>query len=377
MVDQTAAQGEQHDKVIFRGREVPGGKIYFVHEMTITERYPLAGFTPDSFVVRNSAGQLRDLVTGKWSPALQCPMNLVPRTSHVVYSPDGFLALGPLVPPVSKGPGFVGLWERATGRLVRTWAPLQWPYYSAVIAADGKTVGLSMANNVQLRDLTTDAILGRLDTGFIWLLSLSPDGRWAATTNGDCTITLWDLSAFKKKQPPPAVLAEEEMERLWKDLVDPEANKGVPAVWRLIDAGELAIPMLAKRLKAVPRLPKDELPALLRDLDNDSFKIRDAASKRLRDLGEMAEPALLAMLQTKPTLEMSKRIEILLQPLTTGEPAKGEALRAIRAVEIVERIGSAAAIRLLEEWASGADGAPLTRAAREALARWKYANQSS
>ena len=67
------------------------------------------------------------------------------------------------------------------------------------------------------------------------------------------------------------------------------------------------------------------------------------------------------------TTVVKKRVEGLLAKLG-GQP-QVEALRGVRAVEALERAGTAEARGLLKELAAGAADAPLTRAAAAALSR--------
>jgi hypothetical protein len=60
----------------------------------------------------------------------------------------------------------------------------------------------------------------------------------------------------------------------------------------------------------------------------------------------------------------------LLDRLSAGKPTADE-VRAVRAVEAAEWAGTADAVKLLEAWAGGAEGARLTAEARAALARLK------
>jgi hypothetical protein len=108
---------------------------------------------------------------------------------------------------------------------------------------------------------------------------------------------------------------------------------------------------------------------LLADLDGDSFEVREAAAKRLKELGLHAEPALRAALNAKPSLEQRRRIEPLLAALAeTPQSLSAEDLRELRAVIVLERIGSPEARRRLEDAAKGPSSARLTRQARAALA---------
>ena len=67
---------------------------------------------------------------------------------------------------------------------------------------------------------------------------------------------------------------------------------------------------------------------------------------------------------------MRLRLKNLLQPLDGGERhLSAEDLAHVRAVQVLERIGAAAARQLLKQLAEGAEGAVQTRDAQEALQR--------
>ena len=69
-----------------------------------------------------------------------------------------------------------------------------------------------------------------------------------------------------------------------------------------------------------------------------------------------------------PQPEVRRRLERLLQVLE-GVVASGERLQAVRAVEVLEQIGTAEAKQLLQSLASGAPGARLTQEAKASLER--------
>jgi hypothetical protein len=71
--------------------------------------------------------------------------------------------------------------------------------------------------------------------------------------------------------------------------------------------------------------------------------------------------------ELQPSLETCRRIEFLLAKLNNAEG--GDAVRAVRAVEILEALGTPAAYAHLETLAKGALGHRLTLAAKEALRR--------
>jgi len=111
--------------------------------------------------------------------------------------------------------------------------------------------------------------------------------------------------------------------------------------------------------------------SLLEALDSEQFKVREEAKRQLRQFGERVVSPLHAALKKKPSLERRRRIEALLEVLEAPAPLTGETLRAVRAVQVLERIDSAEARKLLDELSQGVESASRPRAAKESLARLK------
>lgn len=125
------------------------------------------------------------------------------------------------------------------------------------------------------------------------------------------------------------------------------------------------------RLKPIAPVPPPLLRSLLEDLDSDQFAVREAAQKKLHTLGERVASSLRAELKAKPSLEKRRRLEEVLARLDAIGPPSGDSLRALRAVQVLERIGSLEARQLLEELGRGVESARQTQAANEALKRLK------
>jgi hypothetical protein len=73
-------------------------------------------------------------------------------------------------------------------------------------------------------------------------------------------------------------------------------------------------------------------------------------------------------LEADPTAEARKRIEELLRKTDSGAP-RGELLRSLRVVELLETIGTPEAKSVLKALEKGTPDASLTRSAQAALDR--------
>src|SRR5262249_9621707 len=103
-------------------------------------------------------------------------------------------------------------------------------------------------------------------------------------------------------------------------------------------------------------------------LDSTQFATRQQAAAALRRLGRAAESALRDAKQTSASAEVRRRATDLLAELekSTLQP---EDLRAVRAVEVMERLATPDARTLLGALAKGDPTAQLTQAAEQALKR--------
>jgi len=194
-------------------------------------------------------------------------------------------------------------------------------------------------------------------------LAFAPDGRTLVAAMTDTTVLLWDLS-------PPGKETAKEARALWADLADKDAAKAYWAVLRLSVVPDDALALLRSHLKPVEGVDEERIGRLVADLDSDAFAVRERAAKELRQLGELAEPALRKALAARPALEMRRRVQELLDDMAQHQwrPTL-EILRQLRAIEVLERIGTPEARKSLEMLAGGAAGARLTREARAAVQR--------
>jgi hypothetical protein len=102
-------------------------------------------------------------------------------------------------------------------------------------------------------------------------------------------------------------------------------------------------------------------------LHDDRFAVRGAATEALGALGVLAESALRRA-RSDLSVETSHRADGLPVQLS-GSMRSPEVPRSLCGVEVLERIGNAAARRLLLKLGEGTTDAPLTQEAKEALVR--------
>ena len=148
----------------------------------------------------------------------------------------------------------------------------------------------------------------------IYSVAFFPDGHRVASASSDATAMVWDLALEDEgRSATVGAPARRDLEMAWDEL-GRDAPRAYRTIWRLSAAGDPVVPLLAKQLKPVH--PDD------------------------------------------PEKDTS------LGPLATGET-----LRRLRAIAVLEKIGTPAARQVLERMATGLDGARETREARAALRR--------
>ena len=203
--------------------------------------------------------------------------------------------------------------------------------------------------------------------GAINSLDISSDGKSLVSGGDDTTLLLWDLSASKQTGFPLIALSDEVLEGLWSDLASADARKAYGAIVRIEQGGAKSVEFLKKRLIPAISIEKSELMALIQQLDNDSFKIRETAEAKLHGIVDLAEKDLRLGLSKASSPETRRRIEGILRE---AFPIKSvNKLQSMRALESLERVGGPLAVALLQRLGEGNPEAMLTQEAKLSLAR--------
>jgi RNA polymerase sigma factor (sigma-70 family) len=236
------------------------------------------------------------------------------------FSPDGRIVAAGVQEQRNLG---LRLQELATGKLLGRFEQLTSSPPHVAFSPDGRTVAAAVLNlvssqgakeTIHLWEVASGQERARLPGSQSLTLSLafSADGRLLASGGMETTAVIWDLTGrLHEGRLRAAVLSPAEQQALWEELASPDAAKAYQALWTFAAAPKQAVPFLQQHLRPQPAGPRP-----------------------LEPLGE--EP------------EVSRSLE---------------QLRELRAIELLEQIGSPDARRVLQ-----ALGTPEAEHSREALA---------
>jgi WD40 repeat protein len=243
----------------------------------------------------------------------------------------------------------------------------------ASFSHDGRRLFFAHGVTVFVLNAFTGEHLGRLEGHLapVNCLALARDGRRLLTGDRRCAL-LWDVTAVPGVPRPNQPPSDAEIRQLGATLASPDARAAHRAVDALLAAPDGTLAWLREHLRPAKALDKGVVTQHLAGLGAKEFRVRDKAQAELRKLGDPVLPFLEQQLQASNSLEVKRRLEILLAELKAQGPTP-EDRRGLRAVIVLEYLGSPAARQFLQTLAGGAPEALLTREARAALRRLQAA----
>ncbi|QEL17311.1 WD40 repeat domain-containing protein [Limnoglobus roseus] len=238
-----------------------------------------------------------------------------------------------------------------------------------VISPDDRFLGV-----VRTRELSLASLISSSDPpsilpiGYVRhpaALAFAPDASLVAVGREDGAIELW---AVPRPDVPPLV----DVKSVWDALAQAEPRVARLLIEQLVRS-PTAVGLLADKLPVTPPPKVDDIPAVIAKLDSPVFAERDAATRTLRALGRLAKVDLEATVKKTESVELRQRAEDLLKAVAASERfvPTPELVRYIRAVEVLERIGSPDAVKMLEALTVQTRDSRLSEEAAAALARLK------
>ncbi|MGB2820883.1 MAG: WD40 repeat domain-containing protein, partial [Phycisphaerae bacterium] len=313
--------------------------------------------------------------------------------------------------------GLVDVRELRTGRKVGAFGVQGAAYFYAIdLDPSGRLLACDAGQRVVLIELDSGKVVRQIATGRRRVgretIAFSPDGRALAASEADGAIALWSVRTGEQlterkghrgpvtamafltggkrllsgstdgtailwdltgtgptTSPAGADIDANDLKKAWADLASTDATQAEEAVFRLIDAGGRAVALLSERLESVVAPLPQETQKLIAELGHRRFAVRRLATEKLARLGPVAEPALRQAAGQSDSEEVRARARRLLDALDDPHQRSGLIVRPLRAVHVLEQIGSDEARAILRRLSSGSPHATLTRRVAAALAR--------
>jgi HEAT repeat protein len=285
------------------------------------------------------------------------------RWQTMMFAPNGrSLAL------INSAGDCVALLDAATGRervrFKEACATLEF-------SADGRFLALGMQDGVvKVLHVVDGKEIANFEGHRERIRSLAFGAEAATLISADAggNLLVWDTREAVRKARQHIELDADETLKHWADLANPGRSIAYRAIGSLSASPRQILAMLKDQLQPAKGVDDARIDKLIGDLESDDEQLRTKALTELGMIGERAQPALKSVLEGDPSPQMREQVEKLIRWLSPTNPMP-EALREIRAIEVLENLGTPEARSFLQELAKGTRGARLTREATAALKR--------
>jgi hypothetical protein len=201
---------------------------------------------------------------------------------------------------------------------------------------------------------------------------VAPDGERLATWKREKSswkLLLWDIRPLTDEMRRRGEAKDEGPKAAWEALGGESTGLAHCAMRALAAAPDRGVALLRDRLRPAAGEAVDDkkIRQWIKELDDNAFEVRERATAALGRLGPYLRPTLKKARAATDSLEAKRRLDELLGAMDV--PPTSDELRELRAVDVLEQIGTKEARKLLRELAGGAAQALLTRAATRALKR--------
>jgi WD40 repeat protein len=317
--------------------------------------------------------------TGDWAKKATLK-GLTTTPAAIEFSPDGqvFVASG------RKQPYF-HLWR--INAIANSEQPIEGTMMKAhsgqvhalAFSVDGRHLAsASWDGTVRLWEVLTGSELATL-TGHdehVVSVAFSKDGMRLASGGGtgktDSTAIIWDVeetlfgSATSDDQ-----LSGDQLTKHWNQLGDEQSGGAYDAISALRRHPKQALKLFADKLGPVLKPTSgNDIATLIKQLDDDSYKLREEATQKLIKLRTLAEPLLQKELKKTQSAEVRYRIRLILEtPQTKSTLSPQDRRTTFRLIYVLELIGDEAARDQLSALSTGHPDVNVLREATAALQR--------
>lgn len=151
------------------------------------------------------------------------------------------------------------------------------------------------------------------------------------------------LMAKEPLEPPAG-----QIESLWTCLAKRDAVKAHKAMRQLVELQDTTVCFLEERMIPFQTI-EPTVQILIQELDDNQFQARERASRKLAEMGVLAETLLADAMKNSPSAEVRSRAGQLFKRLQHPVISDPHQLRTIRAISILEQIGSKSAKNLIAQ----------------------------
>jgi WD40 repeat protein len=198
-------------------------------------------------------------------------------------------------------------------------------------------------------------------------LAFSPDGNLLVSGSRDGTALVWDVRHLPQLGRQLKVSSPDPLQN-WRDLQNEDAGLAYRSMAAFIRRPDLAVPFLKERLRPVFARDRLQISQLCSELDSNVFELRERSAGELAAQVDVSASQLRKEASGPIGAEARRRLQFI---LATWDDARfsGEQLQSLRALEILERIGTRDALNVIGTIAAGQPGFRVTQAAKASVAR--------
>jgi hypothetical protein len=270
----------------------------------------------------------------------------------------------------------IHLVDSKSGEKLDNFSGYEDPIRSLALTRDGRMTAVATDDGpIRLWENETGKVRRQFlgHRGSVLAVALSPGERVLASGGEDSIIRIWDVTGYwKNGRLQPVNLSGRQWSLRWIDLGNTDAEKSFRAMGQFVATPEQTLPLFRKRFKPILDLQIRALQLIAR-LEAAKYAERRRAMAGLEELGELALPTVRHVLGTNPPLETRLRLEQFERRYERTENVLrfSARLQILRAIEVLEAVGTPPARKLLGCLAAGLPTASGQREAKAALERFK------